>query len=286
MQYLCWHSQIIFSWIKTKSTLLLSLQLCQAKGFICEFCQSADLLFPYQIAKCKRCTGMFRLNISLFLGRVLVCKTDQTHFRKTLRAHFIESMCIWKPWIAGSPWQLSCISELREQNQGLAWIWLWLQGEAIFWVYAWACAWDSAILLLYQILPTFIVNPGNLTKMFSHSYYSGCFCPSLALLLFTFILGWTRQNTLQGTQLLIHFFNLLGFFFLNVKLLVCINRVQNLLSQSVLQVWRLPQMSADRSSEDALRNSITGASVKLDSSDSWFQKMLKAKSSGAWLRIK
>ncbi|NWU13907.1 RUBCL protein, partial [Cephalopterus ornatus] len=31
-------------------------ELCQAKGFICEFCQSADLLFPHQIAKCKRCT--------------------------------------------------------------------------------------------------------------------------------------------------------------------------------------------------------------------------------------
>ncbi|NWS95947.1 RUBCL protein, partial [Mionectes macconnelli] len=31
-------------------------ELCQAKGFICEFCQSADLLFPYQTAKCKRCT--------------------------------------------------------------------------------------------------------------------------------------------------------------------------------------------------------------------------------------
>ncbi|NXM70833.1 RUBCL protein, partial [Serilophus lunatus] len=31
-------------------------ELCQAKGFICEFCQSADLLFPYQITKCKRCT--------------------------------------------------------------------------------------------------------------------------------------------------------------------------------------------------------------------------------------
>ncbi|NXP19967.1 RUBCL protein, partial [Scytalopus superciliaris] len=30
-------------------------ELCQAKGFICEFCQSADLLFPYQTAKCKRC---------------------------------------------------------------------------------------------------------------------------------------------------------------------------------------------------------------------------------------
>ncbi|NXW30321.1 RUBCL protein, partial [Phaetusa simplex] len=31
-------------------------ELCQAKGFICEFCQSADLLFPHQIAKCRRCT--------------------------------------------------------------------------------------------------------------------------------------------------------------------------------------------------------------------------------------
>lgn len=61
-------------------------------------------------------------------------------------------------------------------------------------------------------------------------------------------------------QLLVHFF------FPYVKLLVFINRVQSMLSQSLFQGWRLPQVSADRSSEDAFRNSIAGASVKLDSS--------------------
>ncbi|OXB57960.1 hypothetical protein ASZ78_004282 [Callipepla squamata] len=44
------------------------------------------------------------------------------------------------------------------------------------------------------------------------------------------------------------------------------NRVQNMLSQSLFQIWRLPQVSADRSSEDAFRNPIAGASVKLHSS--------------------
>ncbi|NXG26610.1 RUBCL protein, partial [Grallaria varia] len=42
--------------LKSSISHVDSCELCQAKGFICEFCQSADLLFPYQIAKCKRCT--------------------------------------------------------------------------------------------------------------------------------------------------------------------------------------------------------------------------------------
>ncbi|XP_066458619.1 run domain Beclin-1-interacting and cysteine-rich domain-containing protein isoform X2 [Eleutherodactylus coqui] len=29
--------------------------LCQAKGFICEFCQSDDIIFPFELAKCRRC---------------------------------------------------------------------------------------------------------------------------------------------------------------------------------------------------------------------------------------
>uniref|UniRef100_A0A8C5QMY6 Rubicon like autophagy enhancer n=1 Tax=Leptobrachium leishanense TaxID=445787 RepID=A0A8C5QMY6_9ANUR len=32
-------------------------ELCQAKGFICEFCQAEDPLFPFQIEKCARCEG-------------------------------------------------------------------------------------------------------------------------------------------------------------------------------------------------------------------------------------
>ncbi|NXD81853.1 RUBCL protein, partial [Halcyon senegalensis] len=42
--------------LKNSTSHVDGCELCQAKGFICEFCQSADLLFPYQIAKCVRCT--------------------------------------------------------------------------------------------------------------------------------------------------------------------------------------------------------------------------------------
>ncbi|NXK53741.1 RUBCL protein, partial [Chauna torquata] len=42
--------------LKSSTSHVDGCELCQAKGFICEFCQSADLLFPFQIAKCKRCT--------------------------------------------------------------------------------------------------------------------------------------------------------------------------------------------------------------------------------------
>ncbi|KAM4682788.1 protein associated with UVRAG as autophagy enhancer isoform 2-T2 [Amazona ochrocephala] len=42
--------------LKSSTSHVDACELCQAKGFICEFCQSADLLFPHQIAKCKRCT--------------------------------------------------------------------------------------------------------------------------------------------------------------------------------------------------------------------------------------
>ncbi|KAM6292419.1 protein associated with UVRAG as autophagy enhancer [Porphyrio hochstetteri] len=42
--------------LKSSTSHVDGCELCQAKGFICEFCQSADLLFPYQIAKCRRCT--------------------------------------------------------------------------------------------------------------------------------------------------------------------------------------------------------------------------------------
>uniref|UniRef100_UPI00398E422D protein associated with UVRAG as autophagy enhancer isoform X2 n=1 Tax=Pristiophorus japonicus TaxID=55135 RepID=UPI00398E422D len=32
-----------------------SCELCMAKGFICEFCRSRDILFPFQTDQCKRC---------------------------------------------------------------------------------------------------------------------------------------------------------------------------------------------------------------------------------------
>lgn len=35
-----------------------SFQLCQAKGFVCEFCgNDKDIIFPFQLNKCQRCEG-------------------------------------------------------------------------------------------------------------------------------------------------------------------------------------------------------------------------------------
>lgn len=40
------------------SSPLLLLQLCQAKGFICEFCQNEeDIIFPFELNKCRTCEG-------------------------------------------------------------------------------------------------------------------------------------------------------------------------------------------------------------------------------------
>lgn len=37
---------------------LFSFQLCQAKGFICEFCQKEDdIIFPFELNKCRTCEG-------------------------------------------------------------------------------------------------------------------------------------------------------------------------------------------------------------------------------------
>nr|XP_011754831.1 protein RUBCNL-like isoform X3 [Macaca nemestrina] len=33
-------------------------ELCQGKGFICEFCQNTTVIFPFQTATCRRCSGM------------------------------------------------------------------------------------------------------------------------------------------------------------------------------------------------------------------------------------
>ncbi|XP_019380985.1 PREDICTED: uncharacterized protein KIAA0226-like homolog isoform X2 [Gavialis gangeticus] len=43
--------------LKSSTSHIENCELCQAKGFICEFCQRSDLLFPFQTAICKRCTA-------------------------------------------------------------------------------------------------------------------------------------------------------------------------------------------------------------------------------------
>lgn len=42
----------------TLNPSLLNVQLCQAKGFVCEFCgNEKDIIFPFQLHKCQRCEG-------------------------------------------------------------------------------------------------------------------------------------------------------------------------------------------------------------------------------------
>lgn len=43
--------------LKTSLTHVASCELCQGKGFICEFCQSAAVIFPFQTATCRRCSA-------------------------------------------------------------------------------------------------------------------------------------------------------------------------------------------------------------------------------------
>ncbi|XP_029458746.1 protein associated with UVRAG as autophagy enhancer isoform X2 [Rhinatrema bivittatum] len=43
--------------LKSSTAHVENCELCQAKGFICEFCQSSDVIFPFQTVTCKRCAA-------------------------------------------------------------------------------------------------------------------------------------------------------------------------------------------------------------------------------------
>lgn len=52
------HTQTHTEMISWCIHLCSSPQLCQAKGFICEFCgNDKDIIFPYELSKCLRCEG-------------------------------------------------------------------------------------------------------------------------------------------------------------------------------------------------------------------------------------
>ncbi|XP_073068731.1 protein associated with UVRAG as autophagy enhancer [Manis javanica] len=42
--------------LKTSLAHIASCELCQGKGFICEFCRSAAVIFPFQTTMCRRCS--------------------------------------------------------------------------------------------------------------------------------------------------------------------------------------------------------------------------------------
>ncbi|XP_004633180.1 protein RUBCNL-like [Octodon degus] len=43
--------------LKTSLAHVASCELCQGKGFICEFCRSKTVIFPFQTATCRRCSA-------------------------------------------------------------------------------------------------------------------------------------------------------------------------------------------------------------------------------------
>ncbi|XP_028733960.1 protein associated with UVRAG as autophagy enhancer isoform X1 [Peromyscus leucopus] len=43
--------------LKSSLAHVASCELCQGKGFICEFCQSTAVIFPFQTTTCTRCSG-------------------------------------------------------------------------------------------------------------------------------------------------------------------------------------------------------------------------------------
>ncbi|CAO2591601.1 Protein associated with UVRAG as autophagy enhancer [Lemmus lemmus] len=43
--------------LKSSLAHVASCELCQGKGFICEFCQSTTVIFPFQTMTCVRCSG-------------------------------------------------------------------------------------------------------------------------------------------------------------------------------------------------------------------------------------
>ncbi|XP_030056362.1 protein associated with UVRAG as autophagy enhancer [Microcaecilia unicolor] len=43
--------------LKSSTVHVESCELCQAKGFICEFCHSSDIIFPFQTVTCRRCAA-------------------------------------------------------------------------------------------------------------------------------------------------------------------------------------------------------------------------------------
>ncbi|XP_036055292.1 protein associated with UVRAG as autophagy enhancer isoform X1 [Onychomys torridus] len=43
--------------LKSSLAHVASCELCQGKGFICEFCQSTTVIFPFQTMTCTRCSG-------------------------------------------------------------------------------------------------------------------------------------------------------------------------------------------------------------------------------------
>ena len=83
-------------------------QLCQAKGFVCEFCgNDKDIIFPFQLNKCQRCEGEPSLLVAGLGGSRA----------PTPRTPFIP--LTWRDWKISNPRRLAkALSRDRREGEG------------------------------------------------------------------------------------------------------------------------------------------------------------------------
>lgn len=82
-------------------------QLCQAKGFVCEFCgNEKDIIFPFQLNKCQRCEGEPSLLVAGLGG-------SRAH------SHRPSLPLIWRDWKISKPRRLArALSQDRREGEG------------------------------------------------------------------------------------------------------------------------------------------------------------------------
>lgn len=82
-------------------------QLCQAKGFVCEFCgNDKDIIFPFQLNKCQRCEGEPSLLVAGLGG-----------IRAPSPRHSIS--LTWRDWKISKPRRLALVlSQDRKEGEG------------------------------------------------------------------------------------------------------------------------------------------------------------------------
>lgn len=82
-------------------------QLCQAKGFVCEFCgNEKDIIFPFQLNKCQRCEGEPSLLVAGLGG-------SRAHSRRP------SLPLIWRDWTISKHRRLArALSQDRREGEG------------------------------------------------------------------------------------------------------------------------------------------------------------------------
>lgn len=129
----------------THMQVLCLLQLCQGKGFVCEFCSSPDIIYPFELDKVSTCSGKWELqhtctfHIVQEVAAVKVNNLLQTvsvaFTRSALRTNLVPGVFEWGQWQ-----QTSCI-------------YMYVHAIQFMGDYPSACVWCVVLLiLLYNVV--------------------------------------------------------------------------------------------------------------------------------------